>query len=184
MIITADQIPGILERHAKWLRGEDGGIRANLSCANLIGADLSGANLIGADLSGANLIGADLSRAYLSCANLIGADLSGANLIGADLIGADLSGADLSRANLSRADLRSAVYSFASVSFLGHGECGRTLTALRRKEGEAPVLQCGCFYGDQTELRQYIADGPEKYRATRTLALDTVLALLDARNQE
>jgi hypothetical protein len=184
MIITADQIPGILERHAKWLRGEDGGIRADLSRAdliradlsraNLIGADLSGANLIGADLSGANLIGADLSRAYLSCANLIGADLSGANLIGADLIGADLSGADLSRA----------VYSFASVSFLGHGECGRTLTALRRKEGEAPVLQCGCFYGDQTELRQYIADGPEKYRATRTLALDTVLALLDARNQE
>jgi uncharacterized protein YjbI with pentapeptide repeats len=164
MTITPDQIPGILARHAKWLRGEAGGEHADLS-----GANLSGANLIRADLSGANLSGADLS----------GADLSGA-----DLSGANLSGADLSGANLSRAYLSGAVYAFASVSFLAHGECGRTLTALRHKEGDAPVLQCGCFYGDQTKLRQYIADGPEKYRATRTLALDTVLALLGARNPE
>jgi hypothetical protein len=174
MTITADQLPEILKRHAKWLRGDEGGSRANLSRA-----DLSRANLSRADLSRANLSYANLSRASLN-----GADLNGANLISADLSRADLNGANLSRADLSRADLSRAVYAFASVSFLCHGECGRTLTALRRNEGDAPVLQCGCFYGDQTELRQYITDGPEKYRATRTLALDTVLALLDARNPE
>ena len=70
----------ILEKHRKWLRGEDGGERANL---------------YGADLSGANLYRANLSRA-----NLSGADLSGANLYGADLSEANLSGANLSRAKV------------------------------------------------------------------------------------
>jgi hypothetical protein len=128
------------------------------------------------DLDGSR---ADLSRANLSGANLSGADLSGANLSGADLSGANLSGADLSGANLS-----GALHTFASVSFLGHGECGRALTAIRRKDGDTPELYCGCFTGNTKALREYIANGPEKYRATRTLALDTVLALLDVRNPE
>ena len=80
-----ERLPEILAAHAKWLRGEDGGVLAVLSGANLIDANLSGANLIGAvlidaNLSGANLIGANLSGANLSGANLIGANLSGANL--------------------------------------------------------------------------------------------------------
>ena len=78
------ELKAILGKHLKWLRGEDGGERANLS---------------GAYLSGANLSGAYLSGAYLSEANLSGADLSEA-----DLFGANLSEADLSRANLSRAN--------------------------------------------------------------------------------
>ena len=82
-------IKEILAKHQKWLNGEAGGERANLSEANLSGADLSEANLSGADLSEANLSGADLS---------------GANLSRADLSGADLSEANLSRANLSRAE--------------------------------------------------------------------------------
>ena len=88
------ELKAILGKHLKWLRGEDGGERANLS-----GANLSGADLFGADLSGANL-----SRANLSGANLSGANLSGANLSRANLTGANLSGANLSRADLSRAD--------------------------------------------------------------------------------
>ena len=122
MTITSDQLPEILERHRKWLRGENGG-----------------------------------ELAYLAGANLAGAYLDGAYRAGA-------------------------IHAFASVSFLGHGERGRTLTAIRRNEGDAPILQCGCFYGNQTELRDYIAKGDAKYRKTRTLALETVLALLDARN--
>ena len=43
----------ILEKHAKWLRGEDGGERADLRGADLSGADLRGANLHSADLRGA-----------------------------------------------------------------------------------------------------------------------------------
>ena len=62
-------IKEIIEKHRKWLAGEDGGGRADLS-----GADLSGANLSRADLSRANLYGANLSRANLSGANLYGAN--------------------------------------------------------------------------------------------------------------
>ena len=113
--MTQTELSEILERHRKWLVGEGGGQRADLSEANLryadlrgadlCGANLSGANLSGANLSGANLSGADLREADLRYANLSGANLSGANLSGADLSGADLRGADLSGANLSGADL-------------------------------------------------------------------------------
>ena len=69
-----EDLQKILRLHGVWVRG-DGGVCANLSGANLIGAILSGANLSGAilsdaDLSGANLRGADLSDANLSGANL------------------------------------------------------------------------------------------------------------------
>ena len=73
--MKANELKKILELHAKWLNGEEGGERA--------------------DLSGADLSGADLSRA-----DLIRANLSDANLRRADLSGADLSRADLSRANI------------------------------------------------------------------------------------
>ena len=119
------KLKNILDKHLKWLRGENGGKQADLSGADLSGADLSWANLSGADLSGANLSRANLSganlfranlfranlfRANLSGADLSWADLSRANLSGADLSWADLSGADLSRANLSGADLSEANY--------------------------------------------------------------------------
>ena len=94
----------ILEKHKKWLRGDDGGERANLSWANLSWANLSWANLSRADLSGANLSWANLSWADLSGADLSGAYLSGANLSGANLSGANLSWANLSWANLSGAN--------------------------------------------------------------------------------
>jgi len=114
------ELKNILDKHLKWIRGENGGKRAdlfganlsranlsgaNLSRANLSGANLSGANLSGANLFGANLFGANLSRANLSGANLSRANLFGANLSGANLFGADLSGANLFGANLSRANL-------------------------------------------------------------------------------
>src|SRR5208337_3973648 len=143
--MTTAELKQILDVHAKWIRGEVGGIRANfrgviLYGANLRGANLSEANLYGANLRGANLSGANLSKAILYGANLSGADLSGAdlrganlygailyganlseailrgaNLSGADLRGADLSGADLSKADLSSADLRGANLSKANL---------------------------------------------------------------------
>ena len=129
-----DDLKVVLEAHAKWVRGETGGIRAdlrganlgraylrgaNLSCANLGGADLSRADLSGANLSRADLGGANLSGADLSGANLGGAYLSGANLSGADLSGAYLSGADLSGAHLGRADLSGA---YLSGAYLGRAK--------------------------------------------------------------
>ena len=104
------ELKAILGKHLKWLRGEDGGERANLfgadlSGANLSRADLSGANLFEANLSGANLFEANLFEANLFEANLSGANLFEANLFEANLFRANLSGADLFEANLSRANL-------------------------------------------------------------------------------
>jgi hypothetical protein len=125
-----------------------------------------------ANLSGADLSGADLSRANLSGANLSGANLSRANLSGADLSGADLSGADLSRVGVK----------WAQIGFMGHGECGRMLTAIQIKETDEIKFYCGCFTGTVDELRTYIQNGEERLRKTRKLALDTVLILIEAKN--
>jgi hypothetical protein len=78
--VNATEIRAVLDAHIKYLRGEEGGSRANLSRADLSCANLSGADLSWADLSRANLSGADLSWADLSGANLSGANLSGADL--------------------------------------------------------------------------------------------------------
>ena len=53
----------ILEKHAKWIRGEDGGERADLCNVNLRNANLSNANLRGANLRGADLHNANLRGA-------------------------------------------------------------------------------------------------------------------------
>ena len=57
---TTEELKVILEKHAKWLRDEKGGERANLQ-----GAYLRSANLQGADLRGADLRGADLDYSCL-----------------------------------------------------------------------------------------------------------------------
>ena len=101
------QLEECIRLHELWLDGSSGGVRADLSGANLSGASLwrtnlqhadlsraslSGANLQHTDLSEANLQHTDLSRASLRYANLQHTDLSGANLSGADLKGTILEG--------------------------------------------------------------------------------------------
>ena len=54
--MDAKKLKDILDKHLKWLRGEDGGERADLSGANLSWANLSWANLYGANLSLASYI--------------------------------------------------------------------------------------------------------------------------------
>ena len=98
--ISPEKLKEIIESHGKWLRNEEGGVRANLAGANLSRAILDGANLDGANLARANLY-----EASLAGANLDGANLYEANLYGAILAGANLSGAILDGANLSRAIL-------------------------------------------------------------------------------
>jgi len=58
-------IPEILAKHGKWVRGEEGGERADLAYANLAGANLTGANLAYAGLAGANLAGTNLKGTCL-----------------------------------------------------------------------------------------------------------------------
>ena len=95
---TAEELKNVLELHAKWLRGEEGGKKA----------DMSGWDLSYSDLRSANLRSADLYSADLRSADLRSADLRSANLYSADLRSADLRSANLRSADLRSADLRSA----------------------------------------------------------------------------
>ena len=200
--MTPDELKRIIADHSLWLAGNGGECaklrganlsqanlrganlrEANLSRADLRGADLRGANLIGADLSGANLIGTDLRGADLSEANLSGADLSGAYLSGANLIGANLRGANLRGANLREADLSEATgLHYAQCSFDAHGERGRQLSGVLIA-GELRLF-CGCFAGTLAELDAYIDKGEERYKATRKLARDFIVAAIDARKEQ
>ena len=196
--MNATELATILDLHGKWRRGEDGGVRANLfnadlSNANLSNADLSNADLSNANLSNANLSNADLSNAYLSNADLFNADLPNANLSNAYLSNADLSNADLSNADLSNADLSNAYLSnarggirYATVGWSALGEAGRTwlcvsllaleATATHPAREASTCYHCGCFHGTESELRARIADGPERFRASRLLAVDFLAA--------
>ena len=144
----------ILEKHAKWIRGEDGG-----ECADLCGADLYDANLRNADLCGANLCGANLRNADLRNANLCDADLYCANLRGADLCDADLCGANLCCANLRGAkntdktawDAYTAFYPLQcpeTGSFIGYKKAADKIVMLEicadAKRSSATSRKCRC----------------------------------------
>jgi hypothetical protein len=90
MNITQAELKIKLDLHLKWLHGETGGERADLSSADLSSANLSYANLRYADLRYADLSSADLRSADLSSADLRYADLRSADLRYADLRYADL----------------------------------------------------------------------------------------------
>ncbi len=108
--MSTDHYADTLRLHGMWLRGENGGERAELS-----GADMRGADLRHADLGGANLYRADLRDADLRDADLIDADLRYADLSDANLYRADLIDADLRYADLSGADMRSAALNGANL---------------------------------------------------------------------
>lgn len=74
--MTEQEIKVVLDKHKKWVNGEDGGERADLRRAYLRGAYLRGADLRWADLRWAYLRGADLRGADLRGACLSGACLS------------------------------------------------------------------------------------------------------------
>ena len=151
---------------------------ADLEGAYLVGIDLSFTNLFSANLTYADLKGADLSNADLSYTDLSNANLNGANLKFADLTYADLKDAKLSYAKLSNAILNSAEnIKYAYCCFRGHGEIGRQLLAV--EIDNEIILFCGCFKGNEAELRKYIEEDEEKYKASRLMALEMVLKFIE-----
>ena len=64
-MMDKDKLNEIIESHGKWLRTEEGGVRADLCEADLRGANLCRADLRRADLRGADLCEADLRGADL-----------------------------------------------------------------------------------------------------------------------
>ena len=142
VFINGVSLEEILDKHEKWLNGEEDGEKADLNGVDLSYVDLSYVVLRGADLRGSNLKGAYLRRsdlrnsdlkdtnlkyAYLkdidlSYANLMGANLSytnlkDANLKDTNLRDADLRGANLRDADLCGADLRLVDLSYADLSY-------------------------------------------------------------------
>lgn len=63
--MNQEKLNKIIESHKKWLNGEHGGERADLTYAALTYADLTGADLTRADLTYADLTYADLTRANI-----------------------------------------------------------------------------------------------------------------------
>lgn len=121
------ELNAILTAHERYVSYQ-GGVRAQLTHAELDGLNLANrilkeAELSGASLVGATLYGSNLERASLYCADLRGCNLQAANLRRADLRGASLKGAVLSYAVLDGADMRSAMMMYVGpggVSLLDH----------------------------------------------------------------
>ena len=123
----------ILEKHEMWLKGEEGGERADLRNAYLWNANLIGANLSYADLSGADLWNANLWNANLENANLWNADLTDANL-----------------KNI-KTNMNTIGYHLACPeegSFIGYKKANRYLIKLlipeNAKRSSATTLKCRC----------------------------------------
>ena len=176
--ITKKELAEILDKHAKWRRGEDGGGRADLRDAYLARADLARADLRDADLTRADLRGAYLTGAYLTGAYLRDTYLTGADLRDADLRGAaDLRDADLTRADLRDADLRDADLTGADL----RGTClDINLVVLQRRFcRECPPLDTGGRIVYRTAKSQYVGSTEYKPGHTYTaphLSFDCVTA--------
>jgi hypothetical protein len=106
----------------------------------------------------------------------------------ADLSEANLRWANLSKANLREADLREANLRwatglrYAQCSFDAHRENGSQLSGVVIA-GELRLF-CGCFQGTLAELDDYIDKGEERYKATRKLARDFIVAAIAARKEQ
>ena len=102
--MTKEELAAVLAEHKAWLEG-NGGKRANLAYARLVGARLVDARLAYASLVDASLADARLDGARLDGARLVDARLAYARLDGASLVGARLDGASLAYARLAYARL-------------------------------------------------------------------------------
>ena len=162
MIVTAEDLAGILVAHKTWIdSGEAQGQRADLH-----GADLAGANLRSVNLRDH---GADLSRAILYKVDLRNADLRYADLMSTDLRDANLTGANLRSANLSSADL-------GDVKVIQLGPLGSRhdyLVVKQFADGSTEAMT-GCFRGSlqelETVMQQTHAEHPQ-YLVEYTAAL-------------
>ena len=147
--LSDTKLKTVIDKHAKWVRRDAGGERANLYGADLRNADLCGADLRNADLRNADLCSADLRNANLRDANLCGANLRDANLCGANLRDASLYGAE----NVDKAkwDMCTAFYPLQcpeTGAFIGYKKAAGKIVMLEicadAKRSSATSRKCRC----------------------------------------
>ena len=171
--MMCEDIKKIIEKHAEWIKGNEEGVRADLSHLCLEDADLRYVDLRWADLSSAYLSSANLSSAYLSGADLSSAYLSSADLSSAYLSSANLYGANLCGANLDNVKYngRTTMYALACPekgAFIGYKKARNYIIELQitedAKRSSATSRKCRCskakvlsitnLDGSKTELKQ------------------------------
>ena len=156
-----EELQVILEKHKKWLFGEDGGCGANLCHADLCGANLRHADLRGADLFHADLCGANLRDANLCHADLRDADLRDAYLRGAYLCDADLRGA--------KSNEKTAMFALACPEegeFIGwkkaNGLIVKLLILADAKRSSATTRKCRCSKAKVLSIQTIDGDDAEQ----------------------
>lgn len=97
---TKIDLPKLLQKHVRWLRGDQGGERLDVR-----GQDFSTLSFAGQELTQASLRDCRFDDADFTGAILINADLSDSSFIHTDFTGADLSGAKLQRCFFREATL-------------------------------------------------------------------------------
>ena len=186
--VEKEKLQEILDKHAKWLNNEVGGVRADLRGADLRGAGLPNALLQGADLQGAFLQGADLQYADLQDTDLQDAGLQyaflhGAGLRGADLRGADLRGADLQGTSLSWVNWHEAENIRVYVAGLQSSRENAQLTYIPSID----VATTGSWQGSWQETIDWIhsvyAEGTQEQKAY-DLAIEYIQAQMELDNVE
>ena len=88
--LTQSEIREKLQKHNRWLNGENGGEKADLRHSDLRHSDLRDSNLHGSDLHDSNLSYSNLSYSNLSDSDLRDSDLHGSDLRYSNLHGSDL----------------------------------------------------------------------------------------------
>ena len=129
---TPEHLAEILRKHGLWLRGENGGEKADLSDSNLSDSNLRGSNLSGSNLSYSDLRGSDLSYS----------DLSGSNLSYSDLSGSDLSGSDLRGST--------------GLVYIGQRTDRYQFYAVYNESGKQWYIHAGCRYKTIAEYREHV----------------------------
>lgn len=144
--ISDEELREVLSLHTKWLRGEENGVRADLSWTDLNNRDLTYVNLSYASLDYAILENSDLSGSKLIHTSFYHANLKNANLSYAILNRTNFLDACLACANLEGAYVFYAVFANADINYVKHEE----------KEKFFP-LQCpekGSFIGYKSAMTE------------------------------
>jgi uncharacterized protein YjbI with pentapeptide repeats len=136
------EINEIVRKHRLWLKGREGGSRADFTGRNLCKVDFTGrdlrsaiftdailhgavftnSTLIGVNFTNAKLTDANLSCAILHYANFTNADLTNVNFSYSVLTDIDFTNAILNGANLYRTTLNGANFTNTNILILQHSE--------------------------------------------------------------